>query len=1279
MGAVFLFFYRTTKKYKAISLGLLILLISVSIFFVLKVNLVEDITKVLPENQNIKNMNFVLNNLKFMDKVVFNIYLKDSTASPSPELLTQFAHEFIDTLKRRFMPDYLKTVNAGFDEKSIIGLYDTLYSNLPLFLDEKDYLRIDTLIQPQEVKRILENNYKTLLSPLGLVTKSLIQKDPLNLSLIALDKFTSFQLKGNFELYNNFIITKDHRHILVFATLAFPDKIPVNDRLFSGIDKSIETLNSGKFNKINVEYFSSALVVAGNAKRIKKDIIHTLSIALFVLIIFISIFFRRKRAFLVILLPVVLGGLVSIAAISVFKSEISAISLGIGSIILGISVDYALHIFSHYRKNLSVEKVIKELTTPILISSITTASAFLSLYLIHSKALNDLGLFAAISVFSSAIFSLVVLPHLIGKTENREEKQHFSFGLDKVAALNLSGNKLVVYGILIVTLIFIFTSRGVYFEPDMMKSNYMSNKLRRTEKRLNNISGVSQKTLYLVSTGPNLDSALSRNEQLLQTIDNLNRSGAIKNETIISRIIPSKDEQKKAIIRWQKFWASRADKLKETMVAEGKKFHFKSDAFSEFYSLLNKEFQLVDFDAAPVINDMFLSNFYVKSDTLSAVVNILDVDVSRMNEIYDAFNKQTDIWLITRQGVTEELVSVLSTNFRKLVPFSFAIVFLILLLSFGRIELSLLAIIPIAVSWLWTVGIMGILGISFNIFNIIVLTFIFGLGIDYSIFIIKGLVQEFKYGKSTLDSYKVSVLLSVITTLLGIGALIFAKHPALKSIAAISIIGILSVLFITFTLPPIIFKWIITYKRGLRIRPVTFLDFIISVVSLFIFVAGAGMLMVNILILRVFPVSAKSKKLFFHYLLMYMARVIIYYDIFIKKRIINPRNEDFKKPAVIIANHQSHIDLMLILLLHPKILILTNNKQWNNKLYGSIIRYADFIPATEGYETVLGFLRSKVRDGYSVMVFPEGTRSDTGKIRRFHKGAFYLAKDLGLELLPIMIHGGNQLLKKSEFFLKRGSMTTSILPRIDLGRKEYGEDIRQQTKNVLKYFREEYAKLKQELESPEYFRDFIIKNYLYKGPVLELYLKIKLRLEKNYGLFNDLIPEKCIITDLGCGYGFLTYMLSLVSPARQITAVDYDMDKIAMANNCAIKTPNVNFISADINEFEMPESDVFILNDVLHYMPVELQVNTIERCIFKLNNGGMIIIRDADKDLKKRHLGTRLTEFFSTKTGFNKAIFRLTYISQDVIKNIVSRQNLNLEIIDSAKLTSNLVYIIRKL
>jgi hypothetical protein len=192
--------------------------------------------------------------------------------------------------------------------------------------------------------------------------------------------------------------------------------------------------------------------------------------------------------------------------------------------------------------------------------------------------------------------------------------------------------------------------------------------------------------------------------------------------------------------------------------------------------------------------------------------------------------------------------------------------------------------------------------------------------------------------------------------------LILAKHPALKSIALISIIGLLSVVLISYTFEIVIFNWLVTKKGKSRFLPVTLSDIILTILTL-----ATGLLLcvfLNILLLPVliFPVSRRRKKKFMHHALMWCLRLPVYGMIGIRKRILNPENADFSRPSILISNHQSHLDLPLLLMLNPNIIILTNNWVWNNPLYALVIRFLNFYPVTWGYENLIERLKKEVEE-----------------------------------------------------------------------------------------------------------------------------------------------------------------------------------------------------------------------------------------------------------------------------------------------------------------------------
>ncbi|HSH53162.1 MAG TPA: MMPL family transporter [Bacteroidales bacterium] len=1220
-----------------------------------------------------------------MDKLIINISLTDSTTAHPMDLI-QFADQLYDTLIN-YQPKYIKDINYQVSDKLMIDLYDLFFENLPIFLEKNDYKKIDTRIGSQNIDNTIKSNFKTLISPASMAMKKYIIKDPLHFTSIILDKLKTFQVGDNYEIYHNRIFTKDKKNLSFFITSAHPSgETQKNSELIHVLNQTINSLEQSFNQKIKVQYYGAAAVAVGNAQRIKKDISITITIAIIVLLVFMSIFFRKKSIFLILFLPALFGGSLALAILFLIKGKISAISLGIGSVLLGITVDYALHLFTHFRNIGNVKQVMKDIATPVLMSCITTASAFLCLLFVSSQALQDLGLFAAISVTIAALFSLIVLPHFLKfkDYEKALQNQQKSW-IEKITSYPYEKNKFLIIVIVVFTIIAFFWQGKTSFEGDMDTMNYLSDELKKAEDGLNKIANVTEKSIYVINTGDNLQDALQNTENNIPTLEKLKQQGLISQYTTVSKLLISDSLQKARINRWKKFWTPKKKaELKENIIQAGNHYKFKPESFISFLNLLEKDFKPVKQAKLAGLRELFLDEYITERDDMTTIVNILKADEKNKPAIYESFAKNEETIVVDKKFMTDNLIRILKNDFNVLVKLSLAVVFLILLLSFGRIELALLTFIPMALSWIWTLGIMGIFGIKFTIFNIIISTFIFGLGIDYSIFIMRGLLQEYKYGVNNLSSYKTSILLSVITTITGIGVLVFAKHPALKSMALLSIIGILSVIIISYTIEPALFKLIILNRKKKGKVAYSLLDTIASFFAWTIFILGSFFsTLLGFILFKILHLKNKKIKLIYNYTIVFSTSSLFYTMFNIKKHIINPHNEKLKKPAVIICNHQSHIDLIYNMTLSPKVIILTNDWVQKSKIYGKLVQMADFYPVSEGYEKILPKLQAKVDDGFSILVYPEGTRSVDFNMRRFHKGAFYIAEKLKLDILPVVLHGtGYCMTKGDDLLVKKSKVTVKYLDRITPDNKEFGDNYSERTKKIGRYFRKVYNDMREEIEGTKFYRDKLIKNYIYKGPVLEWYLRIKLRLENNYELFNSLIPRKATIYDIGCGYGFLSYMLHFVSEERQITGIDYDCEKISVANNCNLKSEHIHFECADATKYGFKPADVFILSDVLHYIPEEKQKKIIENCIHNLNDNGMIIIRDANTKLKNRHKRTKWTEIFSTRImKFNKTADEskeLYFRSSDDIFTMFNQYDTEIEVVDQTKLTSNVVYLIRK-
>ena len=167
---------------------------------------------------------------------------------------------------------------------------------------------------------------------------------------------------------------------------------------------------------------------------------------------------------------------------------------------------------------------------------------------------------------------------------------------------------------------------------------------------------------------------------------------------------------------------------------------------------------------------------------------------------------------------TEDMVNVLNNDFNKVLAISSLFVLVVLLVSFRSFKFGIIAFIPMVLSWYIVLGIMGIFGLQFNLINIIISTFIFGVGVDYSIFVMDGLLAGTRGETQLLTYHKTAIFFSAVVLIISIASLIFAVHPAISSIGFSTLIGMTATLLITYTLQPYIFYKIEARSKGQSLK-----------------------------------------------------------------------------------------------------------------------------------------------------------------------------------------------------------------------------------------------------------------------------------------------------------------------------------------------------------------------------------------------------------------------------------------------------------------------------
>lgn len=1283
MTQFFIGLYDYFERHKILFYLSLISCVLLMGFFALQVRFEENITQFFPDTKDSQNTIKVFDNLKIKDKIIIMLSSADTCHQVEPDSLIEAAGQLQQTLTEKAGGTLIKGIFAQVDQSLIGGATDFVYEHLPLFLTDTDYQRFDSLLTEKGIQATMQKNYTNLLSPAGIALRSYILRDPLGLGSEALKHLQDFQLEANYEIYDEHIFSKDGSTLLMFITPVFSTgSTGKNDELIKILEEELQHIQ-GESPAIRAEYFGGPSVGVYNARQIKKDTILTSSLALLIIIVFISLVFKRKRSIPLIITPVLFGGLFALFLIFFIKGSISAIAVGAGSAVMGIALSYSIHMLAHQNHVSTVQQLIKEIAYPLTVGSFTTIGAFMGLIFTSSDLLRDFGLFASLALVGTTLFCLIYLPHFLKGQADVKQGRVLRI-IEKINAYSYEKNKWLVGGILLITIICLFTSQKVGFNNDMMSLNYEPQHLKQSEEKLMQLFDSDEKTVLFVSVGKDMNQATETYAITNQKLLALKDQGLIKDYASASQFLISPQEQQLRLKRWKDYWTDeKQQQIREQLETAAAEYRFRPGSFDPFYQWLNQPFGEYHYTAQEDdISGKLLNEWQTSADSITMLISQIRISDQNKETVYQNFSKAQDVVIFDRSYFANKWVSAINDDFYLILYISSFLIFFALWFSYGRIELTLMSFLPMLVSWVIILGLMGILGIEFNIINIILSTFIFGIGDDFSIFIMDGLQNKYRTGQKVLNSHKTAIFFSAFTTVVGMGALVFAKHPALQSISLISILGMIAVVLVAYTIQPLIFRFFIAGPASKGLPPYTLIGLIRTVLLFLLFFIGCIFLRVLIAVLYLVPVRKSSKQRLVCRLIQITCKGILLLATAVKKEHINKANERFQHPAIIIANHQSFIDILVLLSLSSKILMVTNHWVWHSPFFGAIIRYVDFYYIGEGYEQYMERMRKKVKEGYSIAIFPEGTRTYNGKMKRFHKGAFYLAETLQLDILPILLYGNNKIIAKAQpFNIRKGIIYTEILPRIPADDLSFGTTYQERTKRISAYMKEGYARIcreKNTTDNPAFY-EALIQNYIYKGPVVEWYIRIKVKMERNYRLFNRLIPAQGQITDIGCGFGPLCYMLSMLSEDRDILGIDYDEDKIALAQHGWLRNEHLQFRHGNALEYPLPESDVFILNDMLHYMSYEHQRTLLLKCADRLRSQGMIIIRDGNSANTSKHRLTRFTELLSTRIfNFNRTAGELYFTTETQLREIAVTCGMNVEIIPNDKYTSNTIYIFRK-
>lgn len=795
MTRLFISLYRYFKAHKAVFYCILVVSALVFGYFATKIRFEENIAALLPKTEKSSDCDIAFGDIRVKDKIFLQILSR--SGNMTPEEIGASMDEFLEMLVSRDEKGLIANTFNRIDTDDIMNIVYYGMGALPNHIDESYYPVIDSLLTEETFDDIASGNMKSKLTDLG-----------------------------GYTLVDGHIFSSDSTVALAFITPAFSSYDTWRGTYLEGL--MTRCVKEYEAAHPDCEILFHGVLIEGvfNSRQIKKDIYWTVGISLLLICFIICFCFKSKSTLLHIVLPIAYGTIFALAIMYWVKGVMSFMAIGIGALIMGAALSYCLHVLTHHKFVDDVETVIKEQTRPVCLGCLTTVGAFSGLLFTTSDLLKDFGLFGTLMLLGTTFFVLAFLPQFF--TEGPAEKNEKAFRvINKINSYPLDRNKPVVILMAVISLITIIESRNVQFDNDLNNIGYKEPVFVRSENIYNEKVNGNWYCQYYAAHASDLDSAIIYNRALNAKLDSLKGIGAIHSYSGVDGILIPFEEQQRNIDAWKEFWTpERVSRTFNLLKKEAAEYDWSSTGFDipeTFKLMAESDYEPQSLYDAGVVPEALLCNFVENNEDGWMVFTGVLLDRSKLYELNDEICAIPHVIVLDPFYYTGDMVEIAHRDFNIVLLISSIFVFLVLLLSFRSLAVAIIAFLPMGLSWYIVQGIMYIFGIQFNLVNIMISTFIFGIGVDYSIFVMDGLISNARYKTHRLlICHKAAIFFSGVTLLIVTGSLIFATHPAIYSVGISTIIGMTSSILITYALQPMLFRLLLKSdylrKKALRIK-----------------------------------------------------------------------------------------------------------------------------------------------------------------------------------------------------------------------------------------------------------------------------------------------------------------------------------------------------------------------------------------------------------------------------------------------------------------------------
>lgn len=647
----------------------------------------------------------------------------------------------------------------------------------PLFLHR--YLLGE--LEPIDV-RLLRDAFKTRLkelrSPLGSTVKQKLGSDPTaSFRTLLLDWNETHAAP---EREDGFWVTSNRERALLLAIISETEgDLEKDETVILSIRETLDDLAT----KHGVELLLAGrpMLIAEARESVRSSLIFG-SMAAGTLVVLLLLWIYRSLGVLMLgILPLMSGILAGLCAVLTLFGPVHGIALAFGMTLLGIAIDYPLHLFSHGQKHENLKATARHLQRPIFLSALTTAVMFAIFGTGSAPGLGQLACFTSIGILTAALTLRYVVPNLADLLGIKPSPRLFEL-------LPVSSPRILSWVILVAAI----GSTGLLisrydrlFESDIGVLNPLPETAKQLDRKLRNDLGASDLRHLLLISGDDAEHVLQTAEALTPALEAARKAGEIKGFDTPSHYLPSQALQVDRQSRLPK-----AAELETITNEAGAGFPFKPGLFVAFMEATERSRTGAVLDAEEGLNLFAETPLGAKLDQLLLKTDqhwhgFLPISgVVEIRVLQALADNQANVDLIDLKSFSEGLLKDFREEAIFLLSAGFGAV-LLLLLAFRYPLLGIAKILLVLiVSMVLTTAALSLMGEGLTLLHILSGLLVVGLGFDYTIFFTWPDADKEQRRRT-----RHALLICVLSTVLVFGLLAFSSIDLLRAIGLTVALG----------------------------------------------------------------------------------------------------------------------------------------------------------------------------------------------------------------------------------------------------------------------------------------------------------------------------------------------------------------------------------------------------------------------------------------------------------------------------------------------------------